>query len=120
MSLPLTTATRASLSISLSLARKSAFLAHVSSPNSATIPTNTRAITNSGSGPSVSSLSSSIFLGASLAAKKPTEADKALAAEGEAAAAEVHGYLKAVVQGKKRLLAEKKAKQEEGKEGGMI
>ncbi|KAF8472017.1 hypothetical protein BDZ91DRAFT_760614 [Kalaharituber pfeilii] len=100
MSLPLSTATRATLA----LARKSALLAHVSSTAATAANTSsTLPITDSGSGPSVSSVSTSTFLLASLAAKKSAQAAASKKHSlPDDQAAEAHDYVKAVIQSTKQ------------------
>lgn len=100
MSLPLANVTRTTLS----LARKSAFLAANAQ--------HSRTITNNGPGPSVSLMSSATFLGASLAAKKlgTAEAEKKSVRDGEAA--EVHEFLKAAIQNKQKSMEAEKAAKE--------
>lgn len=103
MSFSLAKATRTTLS----LARKSAFLA-------ANVQ-HTRAITNNGSGSSVSSLSSATFIGASLAAKKLGAAGPEGKLVGDGEAAEAHEQLKAAIQNKQKSMeAEKAAKEAKG------
>lgn len=95
-----------------SLARKSAMLAHVSSnvPVAASAA-QSRTLSSTGAAPSVSSLSSATFLGATYAARKITATERRLWQEGEAPA-EVHWFLKAALQSRQRALeAEKAAKQ---------
>jgi len=110
MALPLANVTRSTIT----LARKSALLAHISS--SVTVTPNVapaRALTSSGAGPSVSSLSSATFLGASLAARKLVESsgEKKSAQDGESS--EVHGHLKAALQKQQSMGADPKEAKEE-------
>lgn len=110
MSLPISSITRTTVS----LARKSALLAHVS--GSSPVPTSAnaqhaRALTSTGSGQSVSSLSSATFLGASLAARKfgASGPERKYSLQ-EDASAEVHGFWKAALQSRQAAIeAELKA-----------
>lgn len=95
----------------VSLARKSILLAHASSVPVSANAQHARALTSSGSGQSVSSLSSATFLGASLAARKfgasGSERKRSLQ---EDASAEVHGFWKNVLQNRQAAIeAELKA-----------
>lgn len=115
MSLPIAGVARTTVS----LARKSALLAHVSSP----VPVSAnaqhaRALTSSGSGQSVSSLSSATFLGASLAARKfgASGPERKYSLQ-EDASAEVHGFWKAALQSRQAAMeAELKAANAAGEE----
>ncbi|KAF8427283.1 hypothetical protein EV426DRAFT_571992 [Tirmania nivea] len=89
----------------VSLARKSALLAHASSVPVSANAQRTRALTSSGSGQSVSSLSSATFLGASLAARKfgATGSERKYSLQ-EDASAEVYGFWKAALQSRQAAI----------------
>ncbi|RPB25353.1 hypothetical protein L211DRAFT_848204 [Terfezia boudieri ATCC MYA-4762] len=103
MSFPVTRTT-------VSLARKSALLAHTSSVPVSANAQHARALI-SGSGQSVSSLSSSTFLSASLAARKfgASGSERKYSLQ-EDASAEVHGFWKVILQSRQAAIeAELKA-----------